>query len=61
MKKTIIIISIIFLSIITILAVGFFYWLQIRPAQIRKECSIKIIGAYQKNYEKCLLEHGLEK
>lgn len=58
------IISIIVLAAI-ILAFSF-YWFQLRPYQIRKECSKNLtgfssVGRGEKDYTNCLRENGLEK
>jgi hypothetical protein len=53
--------------IILILILGAFYWFQVRPTQIRKECaknSKMFAGAdvlYKGKYENCLQIKGLEK
>ena len=73
MKQTIVIILSVSVLLIIILSVGF-YWFQLRPTQIRKDCAFEagkptngLINPYldesfnQKTYDKCLLEHGLEK
>lgn len=40
-----------------VIIAGIFYWFQLRPSQIRKECS-KYVGAA---YEKCLHKSGLDR
>lgn len=74
MKQNIIIISSISVAVLIILGISF-YWFQLRPTQIRKECASEarkpiggLINPYldevyfnQKTYDRCLLEHGLEK
>jgi hypothetical protein len=54
--------------IILIVIGGIFYWFQLRPAQIRKECTENsyIDKKNQKyfletSYSECLKKHGLEK
>ncbi len=63
------------LSILGILIIlgGAFYWFQLRPAQIRKECIKQYPNAFNDSkdsfgnnnqktgYERCLRLHGLEK
>ena len=53
--------------LISIILLGIFYWFQLRPTQIRKECSKNLIGFSsieqngEKNYNRCLREKGLDK
>lgn len=76
MKQTSRIILIISIVVLVILG-SVFYWFQIRPTQIRKECALNakdpdLSSDYakyvegknffdQKVYDRCLLEHGLGK
>jgi len=58
--------SIYVILIVILIVLGFaFYWFQWRPTQIRKKCydvAINIGGVnFDKNYQSCLLDHGLEK
>lgn len=71
MNKTTLIILIVAMVLIVIMVSSAFYWFQLRPAQIRKECAWQALhsglqlirqGDFdQRVYDKCLLEHGLEK
>lgn len=67
MQKTILTISIVFLAIVTVMATVAFYWFQLRPEQIRKNCYKNLpeldkrFNSYQGDYDRCLVEHGLEK
>lgn len=50
-----------FLTFLSILAVGF-YWFEIRPSEIKKECSNRSSVSryeYASDYEVCLKAHGL--
>ena len=55
------------LSLVLIMLCGLFYWFQIRPAQIRKECMISaqqgILSSQRINelYSNCVKANGLEK
>lgn len=44
--------------IISIILVYSFYWYELRPSSIKKECSKKL-PQFEKLYKKCLAEHGL--
>jgi len=67
MKKFILVIICLIIIVLGLL----FYWFQIRPAQIRKECASKsevVTGEFswqveilKKRYDDCLLKKGLEK
>lgn len=72
MNKKIIMSSGVALSILIILISGAFYWFQIRPANIRKDCIKKYPSAFyngagrlgasdEAGYKRCLMEHGLTK
>lgn len=59
--------------LITLIILGIaFYWFQLRPAQVRKDCVANYPSAFKNSdsryvlevkagYEKCLREHGLNK
>lgn len=61
------------LIIFVVFIAGAFYWFQLRPSWIRKECSKNLggsgfgltadieSGAYLNRYNKCLSENGLER
>ena len=58
-------ILIVVLAVLVVIA-GAFYWYEYRPSQIRKECyrasyGVIVENNIEKNYETCLLSHGLEK
>jgi len=60
--KTILIAILAGLAIIA--GAGAFYWYEYRPTQIRQECNnFSGFGSVnpEKNYQSCLLNHGLEK
>ncbi len=53
------------IGVLFFLLVGAFYWFQLRPTNIRKECYKNIseldkkYDIYQQDYEKCLRSKGL--
>jgi len=52
--------------IVLIILAGAFYWFQLRPTMIRKECSKLLTGfgsiglSGERNYNNCLLQNGLK-